>query len=227
MLSINKENSIDIVIYALENWNESLKTAKITHEFLIPKFKEKGIFLDDYISKRLFLLNGIYKKIVVILLNKLTEVHQLMMEIRKYKLEVLVSGVLNLNHYPMWFPDQKLLNKFLNAFDKLVSHLLWSHNSEVAREKIKCTFQIFECNPNISIFPNEEIKTKFILLSPKDKETILQAIKYLKLTKESFNQTEINKLYRIEALKYHPDKGGDPNTFKLIVSYKEALNKLF
>lgn len=47
--------------------------------------------------------------------------------------------------------------------------------------------------------------------------------KLLNVTKES-NQSEIKKAYRKLAVQHHPDKGGDPETFKQVAEAYEILS---
>tara|TARA_Y100000389_G_scaffold129980_1_gene127388 strand:+ start:1086 stop:1571 length:486 start_codon:yes stop_codon:yes gene_type:complete len=47
--------------------------------------------------------------------------------------------------------------------------------------------------------------------------------KLLGVTKES-NQSEIKKAYRKLAVQHHPDKGGDPETFKQVAEAYEILS---
>jgi DnaJ family protein A protein 2 len=56
----------------------------------------------------------------------------------------------------------------------------------------------------------------------------LEALKILGLDKvENLSPEDVKKVYRVLAIKHHPDKGGNPEEFKkLVLAYKSIMHDL-
>jgi hypothetical protein len=64
---------------------------------------------------------------------------------------------------------------------------------------------------------------RYSYLLPNKKQTIENALKHFNVKKAGLTVAEVSSKFRKEAAKYHPDKGGDPEKFKKINGYKDAL----
>lgn len=73
-----------------------------------------------------------------------------------------------------------------------------------------------------TIFCDPKVKFKFDGMKIEDRKTVMCAIQYFALT----SLGDLHQIYKIKALKNHPDKGGDQEQFKMIVEYKDILMKL-
>jgi hypothetical protein len=75
-------------------------------------------------------------------------------------------------------------------------------------------------------FREDYLNIRFKNLQPNMQNILVEAIRYLELgtsTHSDINPRKLMSMYRRLSVKHHPDKGGDPEVFKLISSYKETI----
>ena len=76
---------------------------------------------------------------------------------------------------------------------------------------------------NIDVFKNYSLDSKFRLLTIDKQQNLISAMKNYKIDPPSIKLEEVKKIYRKLAMENHPDKGGDAEKFKKILSDKELM----
>lgn len=218
---LSRDYAIDSVIYVIQNAGEHLRLKQKAYDFLMPVFRKENIIIDDAFAKNMVFLHGKYKKLCVIYNDNITHINQF---IQATKLSVSQNRMEYFSQYPESIGMQIFYEAFLITINQLVTYNDLYHKID-AGMKIPDAPIIIKLHPS-EIFPYENDYYRFKYNMSKDKTIITDGIAYFGLTKDTFNKDEVNRIFRMHAIKSHPDKGGDTEQFKLIVKYKDTLLKV-
>lgn len=224
MSTLNGDYAIDCIIYVLETGSEYLKTRNKACEVLTPMFKERNIIIKETFCEDIVYLYNKYKKIVIIYNENSLAIKQFL---KATKNNILQFQEVSFDGFPEWNTFHSFYTSFGKTLKRLITvHELWFpielsiQTSKILRDELKLKQE------NTFPYNNTLLRLRFNSLKPEEKKVVLEAVNYFNLTKDSFNKENISKLYKTEAIRHHPDKGGDPESFKTVVKYKDFLYKL-
>jgi flagellar biosynthesis GTPase FlhF len=76
-------------------------------------------------------------------------------------------------------------------------------------------------------FDNNKLNSKFRTLKFQIQKQILEALVYFEFTTKTINYNSIKAIYRKKVFVYHPDKGGDPEQFKILQGHMDMIDLLY
>lgn len=83
--------------------------------------------------------------------------------------------------------------------------------------------QVFPQYQVVKHFTDDRLNKKFSIMTLDIQNKILEAIKKLDLDIKNIQLDILHRTYRKHAREHHPDKGGDPEQFKVILNHKDIL----